>query len=174
MARYLLPCNCGRRLTVTAAQAGDLMQCECGQRVEVPTLRHLAALEQVADAPRQEQTWGARQGLIFLGGTLIVLAAVALVWLQIREPKPIREPLVELDVNKMTFADLWAFWPRLEQGIQRILFAREAATFERNRYEISQWRQWRWTAIAVAGAGVLIIVIGLFVVPRKSRAKSLG
>jgi hypothetical protein len=158
-------------LTVTAAQAGDLLQCECGRRVEVPTLRHLAGLEQVEDTPRRERIWGARQGLIFLGGTLIVLAAAALVWLQLREPKPIREPLVELDVNKMTFADLWAFWPRLEQGIQRTLFAREAAALDRNRYEISQWQQWRWTAVAVAAVGVIVIAIGVFVVPGKSRSK---
>jgi hypothetical protein len=167
MAHYLLPCNCGRRLTVTAAQAGDLLQCECGQRIEVPTLRHLAALEQVAEAPQRERSWGARQGVIFLGGTLIVLAAAALVWLQIREPKPIHEPLMQADVNrinKMTPGELWAIWPQFEQGIQRMLFGFEAAAFERNRYEMSQWRQWRWTAIAVAGAGVIVIAIGVFVV----------
>jgi Domain of unknown function (DUF1922) len=170
MAHYLLPCTCGRRLTVTAAQAGDQLQCECGQRVEVPTLRHLAALEQVEDAPRRERTWGARQGLVFLGGTLIVLAAVALVLLQLREPTLIHEPLMQVDmnkINKMTPGELWALWPQFEQGIQRTLFALEAATFDRNRYEISQWRQWRWTALSVAGAGALVIAIGLFLVPGK-------
>ena len=71
--------------------------------------------------------------MIFLGSTLIVLAAVALVWLQIREPKPIREPLTELNVDKMTFVDWWTIWPRLEMGIQRGLFAREAATLAQER-----------------------------------------
>ena len=165
MAHYLLPCTCGRRLTVTAAQAGDLLQCECGQRVEVPTLRHLAALEQVEDAPRRERTWGARQGLVFLGTTLIVLAGAALLLLQLHEPEPIREPLMQLNVDAMTFGELWAFWPRLEQGIQRTLFAREAIVFDQNRYDIRQWQQWRWTALSVAGAGALVIAIGLFIVP---------
>jgi hypothetical protein len=176
MARYLLPCTCGRRLTVTAAQAGDLLLCECGQRVEVPTLRHLAALEQVNDAPPRERTWGARQGLIFLGATLIVLAAAAFLWLQFREPQPFREPLFEHDtskIDKMTYGDLWKIWPSFEKGIQRTLFGPEAAAFEWNRLEIQQWRQWRWTAIAVAGAGVIIIAISLFVVPRGSRSKRL-
>jgi hypothetical protein len=165
MAHYLLPCTCGRRLTVTAAQAGDLLQCECGQRVEVPTLRHLAALEQVEDAPRRERTWGARQGLVFLGATLIGLAGAALLLLQLHEPEPIREPLMQLNVDALTFGELWAFWPRLEQGIQRTLFAREAIVFDQNRYDIRQWQQWRWTALSVAGAGALVIALGLFVVP---------
>jgi hypothetical protein len=168
MARYLLPCTCGRRLTVTAAQAGDLLLCECGQRVEVPTLRHLAGLEQVDDAPPRERAWGARQGLIFLGATLIVLAGMAFVWLKFREPQPFREPLVEHDVNKidkMSYGDLWKIWPDYEKGIQRTLFGLEAVAFDRNRFEIHQWHQWRWTAIAVAGAGVIVIAIGVLVVP---------
>jgi hypothetical protein len=172
MARYLLPCNCGRRLTVTAAQAGDLLLCECGQRVEVPTLRHLAGLEQVDDAPPRERTWGARQGLIFLGATLIVLAVAALIWLQFREPQPIREPLFEHDaskIDKMSYGDLWKIWSNYEKGIQRTLFGPEAAAFEWNRFEIQQWRQWRWTAVAVAGAGVVVIVIGLLAVPHRKR-----
>ncbi len=169
MARYLLPCNCGRRLTVSAAQAGDLLQCECGQRVEVPTLRHLAALEHVADTRRPERTWGARQGVVFLGGTLIVLAAVALVWLQIREPKPIQDPLLKHVVESMTFEQLWRVWPDFQIGIQRRLLPLEAAVFEQNRIEIRQWQQWRWTAVAVAAAGVIVIAIGVFLVPAPRR-----
>lgn len=165
MVRYILPCNCGRRLTVTAAQAGDQLQCECGQRVEVPTLRHLAALEQIEDAPRQERAWGARQGLIFLGATLIALAAAALVVLQFREPKLIQDPLLKHTIESMTFEQLWRAWPDLEMGIQRRLLPIEAAVFDQNRYEIRQWQQWRWTALSVAGAGALLIAIGLFIVP---------
>lgn len=97
-----------------------------------------------------------------------MLAAAAFVWLQFREPRLISEPLFEHDVSKidkMTYGDLWKIWPTFEKGIQRTLFGPEAAAFEWNRFEIHQWRQWRWTAIAVAGAGVLVIAIGVFVAP---------
>ncbi len=82
---------------------------------------------------------------------------------------------MQLNVDALTFGELWAFWPRLEQGIQRTLFAREAIVFDQNRYNIRQWQQWRWTALSVAGAGALVIAIGLFIVPgRHTRPNALA
>jgi hypothetical protein len=38
---YLLNCECGRQLTVTAGAAGTTVVCECGRCVAVPSLSHL-------------------------------------------------------------------------------------------------------------------------------------
>jgi Tfp pilus assembly protein PilF len=46
--QYLLPCECGRSSTVTAAQAGQLLTCACGREQKVPTfgvVRELAKPE---------------------------------------------------------------------------------------------------------------------------------
>jgi hypothetical protein len=46
---YLLSCECGRPLTVTAAVAGTAVDCTCGRAVTVPALSGLLALAPVAD-----------------------------------------------------------------------------------------------------------------------------
>jgi hypothetical protein len=172
MARYLLPCECGRQLPVTAAQAGDQLECECGQRIEVPTLRHLAALERLDDAPpRRVKSWGVRQGLVFLGASIIAIAAVWLLILQGQKPEPIREQLIQTNIDKMSPAQVWAAWPALQHGIMRSLHPIEAAIFQQRKFEIDSWKDWRRAALAVAGAGAVLVAIGLFIVrpPRRKR-----
>ena len=36
--QYLLPYDCGAKITVTASQAGDQLVCECGKNLDVPSL----------------------------------------------------------------------------------------------------------------------------------------
>lgn len=170
MARFLLPCVCGRQLPVNAAQAGDQLQCECGQRIEVPTLRHLAALERVEEAaPRRVKNWGVRQGLVFLGASIIAIAAVCLLVLQLERPERIHEQLIRTNIENMSPADVWRTWPILEQGIRRSLYPGEVSVMARNLLDIHAWEQWRTTALAVGGIGVLLVAIGLFIVrpPRR-------
>ena len=138
----------------------------------MPTLRHLRMLERVDEkAPSRGKSWGIRQGLIFLGTTLIVVAVGCFIFLQFRRPLRITDPLVKSNTNKMTPAELWKFWPILEQGIQRRLFATEAVVLERNRFDIQSWNEWRLTSVVVAGVGVLIVAIGLFLIPTKQRRR---
>src|SRR5260221_8593002 len=175
MARFLLPCACGRQLPVTAAQAGDQLQCECRQRIEVPTLRHLAALERVEDsAARRAKSWGARQGLVFLGASIIAIAAVCLLVLQLQKPQPIHEQLIQTNIEKMTPAQIWAAWPALQHGIMRSLLPVEAAIYQQRKYEIESWQDWRRATMAVAGAGIVLVAIGLLIVRPPRRKKSLA
>ena len=44
MAKYLVPCVCGRQHAVDTGQAGESLVCECGATVAVPTLRQLREL----------------------------------------------------------------------------------------------------------------------------------
>ena len=41
--QFELPCECGRRLIVTAGDAGATLRCECGRTVQVPGLNELRA-----------------------------------------------------------------------------------------------------------------------------------
>jgi Domain of unknown function (DUF1922) len=174
MARFLLPCACGRQLPVTAAQAGDQLQCECGQRLEVPTLRHLAAFERLEEAaPQRVKSWGVRQGLVFLGASIIAIAAVCLLVLQLQKPEQIHEQLIQTNIEGMTPAEMWRAWPILERGIRRSLFPGEVSVLARNLLDIRTWEQWRLMALAVGSIGVLLVAIGLFIV-RPPRRRTSG
>jgi hypothetical protein len=79
-AQYLLTCSCGESLRVVAAQAGEQVGCHCGKLISVPTLRELRKLEPAppeAGAQRGAAGWNAWNGLIFSGGALFCLAALA-------------------------------------------------------------------------------------------------
>jgi hypothetical protein len=41
--QFEIPCECGRRLTVTAGDAGATLRCGCGRTVQVPGLHQLRA-----------------------------------------------------------------------------------------------------------------------------------
>ena len=50
VSKYLLPCSCGRSVTVEASQAGRQVHCDCGISLEVPTMLELARLERAKEA----------------------------------------------------------------------------------------------------------------------------
>ena len=45
MAKYLLPCSCGRKMPVEPRQAGQSVDCACGESLEIPTMLAMSALE---------------------------------------------------------------------------------------------------------------------------------
>ncbi len=170
MPHFLLPCDCGRKHSVTTAQAGDRIACECGRNVEVPTLRHFTDLEQVSEAPaKAAASWSARQGLILLGAAVVLLAAAGIVFLYIKKPETIHDPIAIIKIDKMTPAQLWAVWPRLEEGIIRPLAPIEAAILKRNMFDIEVWHQLRLAAFIIAGLGLAIVAAGLFVPQQRRR-----
>jgi hypothetical protein len=76
--QFLLPCECGQSIPVTAAQAGGRATCDCGRQNQVPTLGGLRKLpkanSQGDSAPAAE--WNAVRGTLFVVG--VVLAVVGL------------------------------------------------------------------------------------------------
>src|SRR5262245_62009876 len=76
--KYLLACPaCNSRVPVETGQAGQTIQCNCGRGLEVPSIRGLRALEQVAEDGPTAATWTKRKGLAFLGGAIAFGALVA-------------------------------------------------------------------------------------------------
>ena len=80
---YLLPCNCGQKVRVGKAQAGQAVLCGCGQQLNVPTLRGLRELEvapaEATVAKAARPAWSPARGAAFSGG--LAVAAVALIFL---------------------------------------------------------------------------------------------
>ena len=113
--KYLLPCECGERLRITTAEAGETVTCpSCGAELSVPSLSELKWLEP-ADRPmrrRRTARWDARKawmtvGLVISVGSLLVMAVLWAV-----RPRP-------PDTSQLTLLDSWSYWMALRQGLDR-------------------------------------------------------
>jgi len=81
MSDYLLPCSCGQKTRITAAQAGAQVACVCGQSLSVPTLRGIRQLEVAPPeaAARHSASWSPIHGVLFASG--LAIASIGLVFL---------------------------------------------------------------------------------------------
>ncbi|MDA1051964.1 MAG: hypothetical protein O3C40_15975 [Planctomycetota bacterium] len=80
MSKYLLPCECGKRITVDLSQAGQQIACECGQLLEIPTLRGVRELEpvqQTTSSARQSAEWDSSRGMVFAGSLILFVIGAA-------------------------------------------------------------------------------------------------
>jgi hypothetical protein len=177
MAHYLLPCECGRKLDITTAQAGERLPCACGRTVEAPTLRGFESLEQVAgpSAPVRKP-WGARQGLAFLGASMIVAAVVGLGLLFLWRPPTLEQMVMEarrpelLDVDTITPAGAWLRWDMIRQGLIRPLSVPEVEAAKYGMSTIENWREWRLIACVGGGLGA-VLVAASFLIPKRTRPR---
>jgi hypothetical protein len=109
--------------------------------------------------------------LIFLGACFIVVAVCGLAVLQWQKPQPIQEPAANTDVAPMSPAEVWMQFDRLERGIKRPLSIEEAIRLRQHKIAMDYWELLRMAALGAAGSGALIVVLGLFIVPAKTRGK---
>jgi hypothetical protein len=84
--QYLLPCECGAKVRVDAAQSGGTVPCACGRKLYVPTLRGLKQLElappdKTLERRAPDRNWSQLQGAIFSSGLLAVIVCVVLLGL---------------------------------------------------------------------------------------------
>jgi hypothetical protein len=82
---FLLPCPCGKKVSVDAGQAGTNVVCECGTQLAVPRFRAMKELERAKPAPAAVAAagkggeWNAFRGILFSIGTLSLVVASVLV-----------------------------------------------------------------------------------------------
>jgi hypothetical protein len=164
--KYLLPCECGKRLTVGTSQAGLTITCTCGRHVEVPTIVEMVKLD-VADAPDAQPapSWGPRQGCIFIG-CLILLGAGSTAAYRIVVKRPATDPPVTIDreanrqqIEAMTPSQTMALWEQLRFGLKNNPYRdRPELEYEILAYRaaVAHWWQWTWIIVGIAVAGLLI------------------
>ena len=101
MAEFLLSCTCGRKTSVSIAQAGQSIRCPCGAQLEAPTLRGLAALERAAESGDSSTdrpaspAWDNRHRTVF---SLVVISLVSLsisAYLAATLPQVVKPPTPE-------------------------------------------------------------------------------
>lgn len=188
MTSFLLPCSCGQKLEVTAAQAGQRLTCACGREVDVPTLRGLQSLERTGDVERPApRRWGARQGMLFLGTAIVAVAIVAAVGLEFFRPPewtiverlapPNPQKLLWKDwfepmsiYDKLTPAEVWLTWDiTAPVGVDRAVTSNGIIADRNQDPKTSNWRLERLLAWVAGGIGVALIVISLLIPSRSVR-----
>jgi len=178
---YLLPCNCGKKNEVDSGQAGLNIRCSCGAELAVPTMRGLNQLER-AEAPpagrrqvaARQSTWGAPQGLIFLG-LLILLGAMlpaGLTWYTYPQPPRLRDDFEKLnrnDIDPMTLLQTWELWKNLRKD-----FAEEPEIPEMYQYRVlaKAARERLIFMGVVGGIGLLLVIAGLLIRPVGGRERA--
>ena len=169
---YLLPCpQCDRKLPVTTGQAGGQVRCECGTMVDVPTVRGLRELVEVHEVTAQRKAWSTRNSVVFLGA-VITLGGLALAgFLHVRAAQVRPQGSFADDIRTMSPRDTWDLWSS---------FLRHGIGWNRNQgpeqlkaiKDYEELKRWEWIALGLAGAGVLLIVLGLTLIRERSAAAS--
>jgi hypothetical protein len=85
---------------VHAGQAGERLRCDCGREIEVLSVRQLRELEQVADEAIQPATWTVRQGVVFLGIGILLVAGVAAGAIAVLRPAGANEKSFTLKIDR--------------------------------------------------------------------------
>ncbi|HET6880317.1 MAG TPA: hypothetical protein VFI31_09190 [Pirellulales bacterium] len=177
--RYLLPCQCGKKSEVDANQAGLTVRCACGAELAVPAMRGLATLEKVESAPAAAPTsaapaWGARQGVMFLGAAILIVAGLAALffWIRFVEPVTLRPDYQEVNRERneeLSLEDSFAEWrEKLQKGIEIPELEMQLEKYEEYNEGIMQWE---FVCGGFAAIGLLLMVVGLFLPePRGGRS----
>jgi len=149
---------------VDRTQAGLAVNCACGRRLEVPTIRGFAELETRAQpASEPASTWGPRQGVMFLGVAIALLASAAAIYARFF-PKPNRiqgvdhAAIVKL-VDDLTPTQTFEMWSELSRGMDR----QELPDMLRYWDYLAQRNRWSWVAWGVAAVGGVIAAVGALI-----------
>ena len=160
VAKYLLPCTCGRQIVVEPRQAGQIIPCACGTSLQAPTLLDMTALEpapMVLASPPPPATWGLKNRLRLLGAVLLLGAIGGAAWLYFGRPVS-RFDVIDPEQLRETAKGLsplqtWNYWEKMKEGLDRRTDQAYAAALLR-------FHMWQAVVAAVALLGVGLIVVG--------------
>jgi hypothetical protein len=126
MSKYLLTCECGKKIPVDVGQAGGSVSCSCGAQLDVPALRNLRHLPPAEHETVPARTpWNARKGIAAAGLIVAGLLAAYALWDRFTEPEVVRfDPVRQIDavnegLEKMTPAQAWHFWIHVYQPLAK-------------------------------------------------------
>ncbi|WP_425396670.1 hypothetical protein [Aeoliella sp.] len=169
--KYLVPCTCGKSVSVTVHQAGSRVPCVCGTPVDVPPLRKLRTLERDEQiAEEATAAWTAQHSFAF-GGTVLTLALLAVAgWMTATQPetpdfgKGYQQQLAartDVMLEKGKPIDFWMNWlhsePTLtEYGFDEISTAQEVSY----QQQLDERLMHRNIVLGLAGVVVVLTVVG--------------
>jgi hypothetical protein len=127
-AKYLLPCRCGEKFVVEPVKAGETIACPCGASLQVPTMLEMSRLEIAPEEsiPSSASSgWSVRQGVLVVGITLLVAAAVSLAVIVSRyrpiPPADLIDPdLIGQSAQRLSPVHTWQTFQQFKQGLGRV------------------------------------------------------
>ncbi len=152
-ARYLLPCGCGQKQPVSAAEAGQVIRCACGQKLEVPTLRALRQLEAATPESGKETGWNLRKAVFVIGLVIAIGGALFALYCWQTGPRPV-------DTSRMTPVETWYLWQQIRSGLPR-----RYLRFDPYRQWVQMHQFWLVFAGIITALGVATMIGSLFVPP---------
>ena len=172
MVQYLLPCQCGRKIPVDSTKAGQFITCECGVQLEIPTLGGLRKLQPVVqeNRPVARVKWAARQQVLLLGIIICIVGlGIAGLFAIGRPLPPPHEQRIEVFpkyVEGMSLMQTIQLWSKLERGLP------DGLGLEDQRYQTLRQAYLRRSTVAlvIAGVGVVIMLISLFIPKKRVRS----
>jgi hypothetical protein len=128
VTKYLLTCECGEKLPVEVAQAGQQVRCECGRSVAVPALRAIRKLPQAEEEQVRRKSpgkWTFTHGAAFALGTLLVFGGFLFAgygFLNGMRVKPMLQINPDLEkwvnsIDQATMGELWDEWIEVSKGL---------------------------------------------------------
>lgn len=167
MPKYLVPCACGKQLSVDASLAGRRVTCTCGTAFDAPTLSRLRGFpldSQPAGAAATTGGWGLRQGLLAAGVLVGLLLGGAGAYCWRLEPAPPegfdaagRAATIQRRLESLRPAEAFGLWVNLYvpmQGAGEFIDPEKQARLER----IADLRLYRWAFWGVGAASVAGLV----------------
>lgn len=98
--KYLLSCPaCGTQTPVETGQAGQILHCSCGNALDVPTIRNLHKLQPIVEEQSSAPQWTRRQGTVFLGGAVAIIAIVAAACILIFRPASVDRSQLPISID---------------------------------------------------------------------------
>lgn len=130
MSKYLLTCECGKKIPVDVGQAGGSVTCSCGAQLDVPALRNLRNLPLAQpEAARSRPPWNASKGFTAAGLIVAALLAAYALWNRFTEPTvPKFDPEYRINtvnegLEKMSPVEAWQLWVQVYQPLAKSGFA---------------------------------------------------
>jgi hypothetical protein len=172
--QYLLPCSCGQKMRVAAAQAGGQLKCGCGKSLSVPTLRGLRELELAPpETPaRKRPGWSPVHGALFASGLLVAATGLALVTYSLWRYTQLASSGLSADrsgdvvkfesanIDKLTPLQMLNAWSELkEEGLGE----KQTPIWVVAKEKIRGYQFWMTCGGGAFVAGVLLSVTALFV-----------
>ena len=161
--KYFLPCECGRKISVSTSDAGRSVRCECGRALPVPSLIALRRLDPAPDdadgnGKRRRRSAGASEDAEVIArrctfiGIVTALCGLASVIFIIWKYKPFAR-----EINSRTTPDnLYQWWLYLRQGLDMPPMPREIAWL----HDQQIWQALLWGAVSLIAVGLALVITG--------------
>jgi hypothetical protein len=171
VSKYLLPCSCGRSVTVEAKHAGRQVRCNCGNSLEVPTMLELARLERAEEeavAAGPTDRWGVPQQFIVVGVAVLLIAICGGAWLALNVPqlpKPAYDATkIRSQIQSADPAQTLQFWWEVRRGLPP---GRNPAMIKYGE-RLFRFRVWVIAAAMAIAVGAALTAAGLLLMRRYS------